>query len=221
MCLCLGGIITYPALHNGQESTTLFLRLLLSMHWSDLQLAKERGKLPPASEKHSFWGDALRQHTLPWVRARWVFEMWCWCCCYCYSLQSFLLPYFFAFRSCSFISLFIRSSFHSILYILSCLLPLWIVPNVWLSSFFPSWIHSFTLFFYRCFFFRSFFLLSFYLLSFFLSFFHSFLPFFPSFLPSFPSFLPSFLPPLPSFLPSFLSFFIPAWLLSFLSFSWF
>lgn len=34
------------------------------------QLAKERGKLPPASEKHGLWGDALRQHTYPWVRAR-------------------------------------------------------------------------------------------------------------------------------------------------------
>ena len=138
---------------------------------------------------------------------------WCWCWCYCYSLQSFLLPYFFAFRSCSFISLFIRSSFHSILYILSCLLPLWIVPNVWLSSFFPSWIHSFTLSFYRCFFFRSFVLLSFYLLSFFLSFFHSFLPFFPPFLPSFlpssPSFLPFFLP---SFRSSFLLDFYPFFL---------
>ncbi|KAJ7385442.1 hypothetical protein OS493_016526 [Desmophyllum pertusum] len=34
------------------------------------ELAEERGKLPPASEKHSLWGDALRQHTYPWVRAR-------------------------------------------------------------------------------------------------------------------------------------------------------
>lgn len=34
------------------------------------ELAKERGKLPPASEKHGLWGDALRQHTYPWVRAR-------------------------------------------------------------------------------------------------------------------------------------------------------
>lgn len=34
------------------------------------ELAKERGKLPPASEKHGLWGDALRQHTFPWVRAR-------------------------------------------------------------------------------------------------------------------------------------------------------
>jgi len=34
------------------------------------ELAKERGKLPLASEKHSLWGDALRQHTYPWVRAR-------------------------------------------------------------------------------------------------------------------------------------------------------
>jgi len=34
------------------------------------ELAPERGKLPPASEKHGMWGDALRQHTYPWVRAR-------------------------------------------------------------------------------------------------------------------------------------------------------
>jgi len=34
------------------------------------ELATERGKLPPASEKHGLWGDALRQHTYPWVRAR-------------------------------------------------------------------------------------------------------------------------------------------------------
>lgn len=34
------------------------------------ELAKERGTLPPASEKHGLWGDALRQHTYPWVRAR-------------------------------------------------------------------------------------------------------------------------------------------------------
>ena len=35
------------------------------------QLREERaGKLPPASEKHSLWGDALRQHNYPWVRAR-------------------------------------------------------------------------------------------------------------------------------------------------------
>ncbi|XP_066018084.1 S-methylmethionine--homocysteine S-methyltransferase BHMT2-like isoform X2 [Pocillopora verrucosa] len=34
------------------------------------ELAKGRGKLPPASEKHGLWGDALRQHTHPWVRVR-------------------------------------------------------------------------------------------------------------------------------------------------------
>ncbi|KAJ7385450.1 hypothetical protein OS493_016534 [Desmophyllum pertusum] len=34
------------------------------------ELAKERGKLPAASEKHGLWGDSLRQHTYPWVRAR-------------------------------------------------------------------------------------------------------------------------------------------------------
>lgn len=34
------------------------------------ELSEERGKLPPASEKHGLWGYALRQHTYPWVRAR-------------------------------------------------------------------------------------------------------------------------------------------------------
>jgi len=34
------------------------------------QLAKERGKLPKASEKHGPWGEGLRLHTKPWVRAR-------------------------------------------------------------------------------------------------------------------------------------------------------
>lgn len=34
------------------------------------ELAKERGKYPVASEKHGPWGDGLRLHTKPWVRAR-------------------------------------------------------------------------------------------------------------------------------------------------------
>jgi len=35
------------------------------------ELAKERGgKFPEASEKHGPWGDGLRLHTKPWVRAR-------------------------------------------------------------------------------------------------------------------------------------------------------
>ena len=48
----------------------------LNMHKSTIcvlfvtQLAKERGKLPKASEKHGLWGEGLRLHTKPWVRAR-------------------------------------------------------------------------------------------------------------------------------------------------------
>ncbi|XP_006819776.1 betaine--homocysteine S-methyltransferase 1-like isoform X1 [Saccoglossus kowalevskii] len=34
------------------------------------ELAPERGFLPPGSEKHAPWGDGLRLHTKPWVRAR-------------------------------------------------------------------------------------------------------------------------------------------------------
>jgi len=34
------------------------------------ELAKERGKYPDASHKHGPWGDGLRLHTKPWVRAR-------------------------------------------------------------------------------------------------------------------------------------------------------
>ena len=34
------------------------------------ELAKERKKLPEASEKHEQWGGGLRMHTKPWVRAR-------------------------------------------------------------------------------------------------------------------------------------------------------
>ncbi|XP_076333420.1 betaine--homocysteine S-methyltransferase 1-like [Tachypleus tridentatus] len=34
------------------------------------ELAEERGKKPKASEKHDMWGEGLRMHTKPWVRAR-------------------------------------------------------------------------------------------------------------------------------------------------------
>ncbi|XP_071490672.1 betaine--homocysteine S-methyltransferase 1-like [Diadema antillarum] len=34
------------------------------------ELSKERGFLPAGSEKHALWGDGLRMHTKPWVRAR-------------------------------------------------------------------------------------------------------------------------------------------------------
>uniref|UniRef100_A0A1W7RAE1 Betaine--homocysteine S-methyltransferase 1 n=1 Tax=Hadrurus spadix TaxID=141984 RepID=A0A1W7RAE1_9SCOR len=34
------------------------------------ELAKERGQLPKASEKHDPWGEGLKMHTKPWVRAR-------------------------------------------------------------------------------------------------------------------------------------------------------
>ncbi|XP_022108462.1 betaine--homocysteine S-methyltransferase 1-like [Acanthaster planci] len=40
------------------------------------ELAKERGRLPAGSEKHGPWGDGLRQHTKPWVRARARREYW-------------------------------------------------------------------------------------------------------------------------------------------------
>jgi len=40
------------------------------------ELQKERGKLPTGSEKHGQWGDGLRQHTKPWVRARARREYW-------------------------------------------------------------------------------------------------------------------------------------------------
>lgn len=35
-----------------------------------MQLANERGKLPLSSSKHGQWGEGLRLHTKPWVRAR-------------------------------------------------------------------------------------------------------------------------------------------------------
>lgn len=40
------------------------------------ELAKERGKLPAGSEKHSQWGGGLKMHTKPWVRARASREYW-------------------------------------------------------------------------------------------------------------------------------------------------
>lgn len=40
------------------------------------ELQKERGCLPAGSEKHGQWGDGLRQHTKPWVRARARRDYW-------------------------------------------------------------------------------------------------------------------------------------------------
>jgi len=40
------------------------------------ELQKERGRLPVGSEKHGQWGDGLRQHTKPWVRARARRDYW-------------------------------------------------------------------------------------------------------------------------------------------------
>jgi len=40
------------------------------------ELEKERGFKPKASEKHAMWGDGLRQHTKPWVRARARRDYW-------------------------------------------------------------------------------------------------------------------------------------------------
>lgn len=40
------------------------------------ELAPERGCLPEGSEKHGMWGDGLRQHTKPWVRARARKDYW-------------------------------------------------------------------------------------------------------------------------------------------------
>ncbi|XP_031558118.1 betaine--homocysteine S-methyltransferase 1-like [Actinia tenebrosa] len=40
------------------------------------EFAKERNKLPVGSEKHGMWGDGLKQHTKPWVRARACREYW-------------------------------------------------------------------------------------------------------------------------------------------------
>ncbi|RMX36655.1 hypothetical protein pdam_00015005 [Pocillopora damicornis] len=48
----------------------VFYSVCLTFNVTFFKLAKGRGKLPPASEKHGLWGDALRQHTHPWVRVR-------------------------------------------------------------------------------------------------------------------------------------------------------
>ncbi|XP_033099856.1 betaine--homocysteine S-methyltransferase 1-like [Anneissia japonica] len=40
------------------------------------ELANERGFLPMASEKHGMWGEGLKMHTKPWVRARARPEYW-------------------------------------------------------------------------------------------------------------------------------------------------
>lgn len=40
------------------------------------ELAKERGFMPEGSTKHGLWGDGLRQHTKPWVRARARRDYW-------------------------------------------------------------------------------------------------------------------------------------------------
>lgn len=40
------------------------------------ELAVERGKLPAASEKHDPWGEGLKMHTKPWVRARSRRDFW-------------------------------------------------------------------------------------------------------------------------------------------------
>lgn len=34
------------------------------------ELANERGKYPESSKKHDPWGEGLKMHTKPWVRAR-------------------------------------------------------------------------------------------------------------------------------------------------------
>ncbi|XP_067937891.1 betaine--homocysteine S-methyltransferase 1-like [Watersipora subatra] len=40
------------------------------------ELAEERGKLPEGHNKHDMWGDGLKMHTKPWVRARASREYW-------------------------------------------------------------------------------------------------------------------------------------------------
>ncbi|XP_015922930.1 betaine--homocysteine S-methyltransferase 1 [Parasteatoda tepidariorum] len=40
------------------------------------ELAKERGKSPKSSEKHEPWGEGLKMHTKPWVRARARRDYW-------------------------------------------------------------------------------------------------------------------------------------------------
>lgn len=34
------------------------------------ELNEERGKFPEGSKKHDMWGECLKMHTKPWVRAR-------------------------------------------------------------------------------------------------------------------------------------------------------
>ena len=34
------------------------------------ELKEERGKLPPGHVQHAMWGEGLKMHTKPWVRAR-------------------------------------------------------------------------------------------------------------------------------------------------------
>lgn len=40
------------------------------------ELSPERGRLPPASEKHDLWAAGLKMHTKPWVRTRANREYW-------------------------------------------------------------------------------------------------------------------------------------------------
>ncbi|KAG7481408.1 hypothetical protein MATL_G00066380 [Megalops atlanticus] len=40
------------------------------------ELAPERGFLPPASEKHGMWGNALANHHKPWIKERATREYW-------------------------------------------------------------------------------------------------------------------------------------------------
>lgn len=40
------------------------------------ELAKERGKHPESSKKHASWGEGLKMHTKPWVRARARRDYW-------------------------------------------------------------------------------------------------------------------------------------------------
>lgn len=40
------------------------------------ELAPERGRLPPGSDKHDTWGAGLKMHTKPWVRTRTTREYW-------------------------------------------------------------------------------------------------------------------------------------------------
>lgn len=40
------------------------------------ELSSERGRLPVASDKHDPWGEGLKMHTKPWVRARATRDFW-------------------------------------------------------------------------------------------------------------------------------------------------